>query len=46
MPFAERSFQLEMALNAAYNGIIIINKEAKIIFANRAAEEIIEVPVD
>ncbi len=41
----QRSFQLEAALNAAYNAIIIIDRDAKVIFANRAAEEIIGIPV-
>ena len=39
----ERSFLLEASLNAAYNGIIVIDKESRIVFCNKAACDLIGV---
>lgn len=40
----DHSFLLESALNAAYNGILIIDKNFRIVFCNEAASKLIGLP--
>jgi len=42
----QMSYELQAALDAVYNAIIIINKDAKVIYSNKSAEDIIGISAE